>query len=84
MAGTWSLGKGACVGGNAGMWGARGGPKPPPSIGETPSRHQPQGTARTGQRGVFREGFLGYLYSHFIYNPNSKTEKINHMVDKFM
>lgn len=33
---------------------------------------------------VFREGFLGYLYSHFIYNPNSKTEKINHMVDKFM
>lgn len=24
---------------------------------------------------VFREGFLGYLYSHFIYNPNSKTEK---------
>lgn len=24
---------------------------------------------------VFREGFLCYLYSHFTYNPNSKTEK---------
>lgn len=32
---------------------------------------------------VFRDVCLGYLYSHFIYNPNSKTENINYMVDTF-
>lgn len=35
-----------------------------------PCTHWPMGH-------VFREGFLGYLYSHFTYNPNSKTEKKN-------
>lgn len=33
---------------------------------------------------VLREDFLGYLCSHFIYMPNSKTENMNYMVDEFM
>lgn len=60
------------------------GTKPPAGTGETPPpRYHPQGPSHTGRRAVSLEGFLDYLYSHFIYNPNSKTEKINHMVDKF-
>lgn len=33
---------------------------------------------------VFREDSLHYLYSHFIYNPNSKSGKIKYVMDKFM
>lgn len=42
-----------------------------------PCIHWPKGC-------VFRKDFLGYLYSHFIYNPDSKTERTKYMVDKFM
>ena len=36
------------------------------------------------QRGFSFLSFFFFLYSHVIYNPNSKAEKINYMMDKFM
>lgn len=53
--------------------------KPSPSVGDTPCGitsgtlpHRPKGC-------VCREDILGYLYSHFIYNLNSKTETIKYI-----
>lgn len=77
------VGEGACVGGNAGTEGTLGSPARSP-----PSETHPARTTRAlhtlAEGCVFREDFLDYLYSYFIYNPNSKTEKINYTVDKFM
>lgn len=68
---------------DAGTRGA-GQPHTKPFLGlRHPARTSPR-PAHAGRGGVFREEFLHDLCSYFIYNPNSKTERINYMVDQFM
>lgn len=62
-----------------GCWGWAGPPCEASSNGCVPEPCVPQPRAVSSER-IF--AFL--LYSHVIYNPNSKAQKINHMVDKFM
>ena len=67
--------------------GAGGGAQP---LGEAVSDGvTPRALCAPAEGCLFREGFLFFLfffflYSHVIYNPNSKAEKINYMMDKFM
>lgn len=75
------MGEVACVGWNAGTWGAVGGPaRSHLQVSEThPAGITPGTLSHRPKECVCREDILGYLYSHFIYNPNSKTETVKYI-----